>query len=88
MEGMNLPKYQRKNIMTAVAEECLLINGLDLSRNRWPTSTYYADMGRMAFNNVAYTEDPADMFYITLANNFTLLSNVLNKCKVPQRNFN
>ena len=39
-------------------------------------------MGKIAYDQVAYTDNPPDVFYINLADKFTLLSKVLNKCKV------
>jgi hypothetical protein len=36
----------------------------------------------MAYDQVAYTERPPDNFYIELAKDFTLISEVLHKVKV------
>ncbi len=84
MQSVSLPKHQKKTILLPVAEECLLINGLELAKNKWPTNNYYAEMGQMAYDNLAYADNPVDIFYTNLANNFKLLSSILNKCKVPQ----
>jgi len=83
MQGINLPKNQKRNALTSIAEECLLINGLELAKNKWPTSTYYSEMGSMAFDQIAYVDSPVDKFYISLAKNFKLLSKVLNTCRAP-----
>jgi len=83
MNGINLPKNQKRNVLTAVAEECLLINGLELAKHKWPTMSYYSEMGSMAFDQLAYVENPIDVFYISLAENFKLLSKVLNNCRAP-----
>ena len=82
MESTQLPKIQKRTTLLSVAEECLLINGLELTKTRWPTNNYYRDMGKIAYDQVAYTDNPPDIFYINIADKFTLLSKVLNKCKV------
>ena len=32
-----------------IADECLLINSFPLKRRRWPSDTYYRDMGQVAY---------------------------------------
>lgn len=32
-----------------VADECLLINSYPLKRRRWPSDTYYVEMGKIAY---------------------------------------
>jgi hypothetical protein len=32
-----------------VGDECLIIHSYPLKRNRWPSSTYYQDMGQIAY---------------------------------------
>lgn len=32
-----------------IADECLLINSYPLRRRRWPSETYYRDMGQIAY---------------------------------------
>lgn len=83
MESTQMPTEKRKQVLNNVADECLLINGLELAKIRWPSNTYYKEMGCLAYDQVAYTERPPDVFYTKLAHNFTLISKVLNKCKVP-----
>jgi hypothetical protein len=82
MSGANLPTAQKKTTLLHAAEECLLINGLELAKSRWPTNTYYVDLGKIAYDQLAYTQRPPDEFYIHVASNFMLLSKILNKCKV------
>lgn len=82
MEGINQPKESKRKTLQSAADECLLIDGFGLAKNRWPSESYYKDMGTMAYDQIAYTERPPDEFYINLAENFTLLSRVLNKCIV------
>ena len=38
----------RDNLVN-VADECLLIHSYPFRRNRWPTATYYQDMGTTAY---------------------------------------
>lgn len=81
LHGASLPKQQKKSMLQSAADECLLINGLELAKSKWPTNNYYKDMGTLAYDQIAYIERPPDDFYIKIAENFTLLSKVLNKCK-------
>lgn len=39
---------QRENLL-AVADECLLIHSYPFRRHRWPSATYYQDMGQIAY---------------------------------------
>jgi hypothetical protein len=81
LSGMNLPKQQKKSKLKEVADECLLINGLNLGQNRWPSKNYYVDMGRLAYSNVAYVDRPPELFYENLAENFITISKVIGKIK-------
>ena len=83
MKSVRLAPAQKRNALLPVAEECLLITGLELSKRRWPSENYYIDMGRTAYYEVADLDRPADALYTSLAENFTLLSKVINKCKIP-----
>ena len=38
-----------KSSLVEVADECLLIHSYPLKRQRWPTATYYQDMGMTAY---------------------------------------
>jgi hypothetical protein len=56
-----------------IGDECLLINSYPLSRRRWPTNTYYRDMGTIAYGmaNMTVMEnnfDPASLVLHTLFN--------------------
>lgn len=81
MEGMNRAGTDRRQHLERVAEECLLIDGLLLNHNRWPTQRYYSDMGCLALEYRAYSERPPDKFYEHVATNFKILSRVLNTLK-------
>ena len=40
---------RRRDDLVAVADECLLIHSFPLKRHRWPTGTYYQDLGTTAY---------------------------------------
>lgn len=79
LTGLQMSTEKRKIALKDVADECLLINGLELGRLRWPSENYYIDMGRLAYSNVAYSERPPEMFYEDLAKKFTIISKVIRK---------
>jgi len=39
----------KQDMLLAVADECLLIHSYPLRQSRWPTSTYYQDIGTTAY---------------------------------------
>jgi hypothetical protein len=39
----------RKENLLSVGDECLLIHSYPLRRNKWPSETYYKDMGTTAY---------------------------------------
>lgn len=45
-----------------IGDECLLINSYPLKRRRWPTNTYYRDMGTIAYGlaNITVMESNFD----------------------------
>lgn len=59
LEGKN---YQH------VADECLLINSYPIKRRRWPSETYYRDMGTIAYGlaNLTHMEQAFDDATIVL----------------------
>lgn len=46
MEALN--QGQKDNIV-AVGDECLLIHSYPFKRNKWPSPSYYSDMGTVAY---------------------------------------
>lgn len=44
-----------------IGDECLLIQSFPLKRRRWPSETYYVDMGKMAYY-MADNESMSDEF--------------------------
>lgn len=69
----------RKLHLQNIAEECLLIDGLKLNNRKWPSKTYFKDMGILALEHRAYIERPPELFYEKIANAFDKISYVINK---------
>lgn len=64
-----------------IAEECILIDGLELNSRRWPNKNYYRDMGRLALEHRAWIERPPELFYEKVAHYFDEISNVLHNVR-------
>jgi len=45
---------RRRPDLLAVADECLLIHSFPMRRHRWPSNTYYQDMGTTAYGLAAH----------------------------------
>jgi hypothetical protein len=73
----------RKNHFQEIAEECLLIDGLKLNTRRWPSKSYFKDMGILALENRAYSDRPPELMYERIANQFDKMSYVLNNLRTP-----
>lgn len=71
----------RKQHLQTIAEECVLIDGLELNSRRWPTKTYYRDMGVLALEHRAWADRPPELFYERIAHYFNDISKVLHKLK-------
>lgn len=84
MEGMNKPVEIKKDMLQRVGDQCLLVHSLELNKRRWPSNSYYQDMGQLAYSNVAYAHRPPDEFFEHLANRFGLLSRVLQECRIKE----
>ena len=59
----------------SIADECLLINSYPLKRKRWPSETYYVEMGTVAYGlaNIAEMEEnfePASRVLHAVFNHF------------------
>lgn len=73
---------KRKKQFEQIAEECLLIDGLELNSRRWPSARYYRDMGRLALEHRAWTDRPPELFYERVASQFDKLSEVLHSVRI------
>lgn len=58
----------RKAALETVVEECVLIDGLQLNKRRWPSQHYYRDMCMLACEHRAWSDRPPQQFWVTLAN--------------------
>lgn len=66
----------RDQHLANVADICLFYDGFKIKQRRWPTLTYYQDMGTTAYG-MAYVNGRNDV-YNQLETNFKLCSKVLN----------
>lgn len=82
LAAVNCQSREQKRRFEEVAEECLLIDGLELGSRRWPTKKYYSDMGKIALEHRAYTERPPELFYERVASEFDRISNLLHHIKL------
>lgn len=82
MSSINLPITTRKEILKSVGDECLLINAMGWGRMRWPTNTYYVEIGQMAYSTRAFVVMPPEDIYDTLAVEFNTVTKILQQCKI------
>ncbi len=82
MASANLPVAQRKVLLKDVGDECLLINAMEWNKRRWPSDTYYAEMGQSAYVTRAFVVRPVEDIYDDLALEFTTVTKVLRKCRI------
>jgi hypothetical protein len=82
MASANLPIAQRKVLLKDVGDECLLINAMEWNKRRWPSNSYYAEMGQMAYMNRAFAVRPVEDIYDDLSMEFTTVTQVLRKCRI------
>ena len=79
MESMSLPCYQKKQAMSIIGDECLFIHGFEMKKRRWPSESYYRDMGTLAYGHASVAIPPDDPLYSHLEHNFTLLGKVIRQ---------
>jgi len=82
LESTTKPLPQRKQILKEVGDECLLINSMEWGHPKWPSRTYYADMGQMAYMSRAYVGRPPEGLYDDLAYEFQNTTKILRKCRI------
>lgn len=75
------PAVQRAPILKEVGDECLLIHSMEWGRPRWPSSTYYEDMGQSAYVSRAFVKHPPEMLYDDLAVEFKTVTKILRNCR-------
>jgi hypothetical protein len=82
MASSQLPVTQRKHVLKAVGDECLLINAMEWNRRRWPSDNYYAEIGCTAYMTRAYAQKPVEDVFDSLAVEFATATKVLRKCRI------
>ena len=79
LESSSLPDFQKKQSMAAIGDECLFIHGFEIKKRRWPSDSYYQNMGKIAYGSAAIAIHPEDRLYLHLEDHFELLGSVLNQ---------
>lgn len=82
MACATLPVSQRKDVLKAVGDECLLINAMEWNRRRWPSDNYYAELGQTAYVSRAYVVRPIEDVFDDLAVEFNTATKILRKCRI------
>lgn len=82
LTAVNNSGHMRKQQLLEVSETCVLIDGLELNRNRWVSSDYYKNMGIIALEHRAYSERPPELLYERVAQQFDQISTVLHTIKL------
>jgi hypothetical protein len=82
LSASSLPMSIRKEELKAVGDECLLINSMGWGSNRWPSKSYYADMGQTAYMTRAYSGNPPESLFDDLAYEFSTATRILSRCKI------
>lgn len=81
MASTSLPTPQRKEILKEVGDECLLINAMEWNKRRWPSDSYYLELGQSAYVSRAYATRPIDDVFDDLAYQFNTATKILRKCR-------
>jgi hypothetical protein len=81
LESTSKPISQRMPILREVGDECLLINSMEWGKRRWPSATYYQDLGQSAYTTRAFIKRPPDMLYDDLAIEFETVTKILRNCR-------
>lgn len=66
--------------LAETADICLFYDGFKIKQQRWPSITYYRDMGTMAYG-MAFVNSK-DTLYSQLEDNFSTCSKILSSIKV------
>ncbi len=82
LSATTMPISLRKEELKAVGDECLLINSMGWGSNRWPSQTYYLDIGQTAYMSRAYAENPPEGLFDDLAYEFATATKILGMCKI------
>ena len=77
-----LPVTQRKSVLKEVGDECLLINSMEWGKGRWPSKSYYADLGQTAYMSRAFVVRPPEGLFDDLAYEFETATKILRNCRI------
>ena len=77
-----MPVPQRKQVLKEIADECLLINAMEWNKRRWPSNSYYAEIGQTAYINRAFVVRPAEDIFDDMALEFNNATQILRRCRV------
>jgi len=78
LEARSVPRGRtRQPILRAIGEECLFIDAWDIKKPKWPSNTYYSEMGQIAFMQSSLSTRPNNELLEKASYNFPLLSKVL-----------
>jgi hypothetical protein len=82
LSASTLPVPVRKQELKTVGDECLLISSMGWGSHKWPSKTYYADIGQAAYMSRAYVANPPESLFDDLAYEFVTATRILSKCKI------
>jgi hypothetical protein len=82
LSAATMPISIRKEELKTVGDECLLINSMGWGQSKWPSPTYYADIGQTAYMSRAYAGNPPESLFDDLAYEFATATKILGKCKI------
>ena len=80
LESTHKPIRERIPILKEVGDECLLVHSLGWGKPKWPTESYYQEMGQTAYVTRAFLRRPPEMLYDDLAVEFDTVSKILRTC--------
>lgn len=83
LSSVNETGEMRKLHLNEIAQECILIDGLRLNQRRWPSPSYYHDMGVLACEHRAWTDRPPELFWERLAHDWGAVRTVLSSMRTP-----
>jgi len=79
LETSVLPCYQKKQSYATVGDECLFIDGSGYKKNKWPSATYYQQLGMIAYGYAAIALRPPDDLYLHIEQHFRTMSKVVQQ---------
>lgn len=82
LESTSEPVTKRIPLLEEVGNECLLVHSMEWGKARWPTETYYQEMGQTAYTTRAFIKNPPDMLYDDLAMEFSTATKILRRCRI------